>query len=118
VLTVSIVLIRGNYQSCQIELPSSSLVETTRASSPVDMRRSAVYARPDGDDTDDETEGLNTSGDGVGTRRAWRTRTSRMETLQEPVPTGVVVGFVCAGVLFVLVKLLQGYLWGDGDEVI
>jgi hypothetical protein len=30
----------------------------------------------------------------------------------------VVVGFVCAGVLFVLVKLLQGYLWGDGDEVI
>ena len=103
---------------CQIERPSSSLVETTRASSWVDMRRSAVYARPDGDDTDDETEGLNASGDDVPTRRAWRTRTSRMETLQEPVPTGVVVGFVCAGVLFVLVKLLQGYLWGDGDEVI
>jgi hypothetical protein len=111
-------LIRGNYRKlAKIERPSS-LVETTRASSPVDMRRSAVYARPDGDDTDDETEGLNASGDGVSTRRAWRTRTSRMETLQEPVPTGVVVGFFCAGVLFVLVKLLQGYLWGDGDEVI
>ena len=81
------------------------------------MRRSAVYARSDGEGADDETEGL-ASGEGSSAQRAWRTRTSRMDALQEPVSTGVVRGFALAAVLFVLVKLLQGWMWGDGEEVI
>ena len=82
------------------------------------MRSSAVYARSDGEGADDETEGLAGSGEGSSAQRAWRTRTSRMDALQEPVPTGVVKGFALAAVLFVLVKLLQGWMWGDGEEVI
>ena len=78
------------------------------------MRRSAVYARSDGEGADDETEGL-ASGEGSSAQRAWRTRTSRMDALQEPVPTVVVKGFALAAVLFVLVKLLQGWMWGDGE---
>ena len=55
------------------------------------MRRSAVYARSDGEGADDETEGLAGSGEGSSAQRAWRTRTSRMDALQEPVPSLVEV---------------------------
>ena len=60
------------------------------------MRRAG--ARPEAEE-DDPSRGL-IDGEDAPPRRRWRTRTSRMSSLHEPVPTGVYVGFASCAALF------------------
>lgn len=53
-------------------------------------------------------------GDDVGERRRWRTRTSRMSSLHEPVPTGVYLGFFGSALFFVMLHFFNQW-WFDID---
>ena len=82
------------------------------------MRRSAVYARSDGEGADDETEGLAGSGEGSSAQRAEDAHEPHGRAAGAGADGGWLRDLALAAVLFVLVKLLQGWMWGDGEEVI
>jgi|MDSW01.2.fsa_nt_gb hypothetical protein len=76
------------------------------------MRRAG--ARPEAEE-DDPSRGL-IDGEDAPPRRRWRTRTSRMSSLHEPVPTGVYVGFASCVALFLALHFFNRW-WFDLDEI-
>ena len=88
-------------------------------------RNGRCHARQDGEvvgawqrhDDRDGGEGLVPSflrGDVVGERRRWRTRTSRMSSLHEPVPIGVYLGFLGSALFFVVLHFFNQW-WFEID---
>ena len=45
--------------------------------------------------------------------KKWRTRTSRMSSLHEPVPKGVWVGFLASGLLFTMLHFFNKWWWKE-----
>ena len=45
--------------------------------------------------------------------KKWRTRTSKISALQEPVPLGVYIGFGASALLFVMLHFFNKWWWHE-----
>ena len=50
---------------------------------------------------------------GIAPNRRWRTRTSKIKALHEPVPRGVWIGFIGSGLLFVMLHFFNKWWWKE-----
>lgn len=81
------------------------------------VRTERLSARGNAMTTETEEKGSSRSflrGDVVGERRRWRTRTSRMSSLHEPVPIGVYLGFLGSALFFVMLHFFNQW-WFEID---
>lgn len=63
--------------------------------------------------TETEDKAASQSFLGVKPPRRWRTRTSRMSALHEPVPKGVWIGFVSSALLFIVLHYFNKWWWHE-----